>query len=99
MNKKNYFWVSALSGILLLTACKEKSRNAGVDEPRQETKSKLFTTNLKEENFNTTIDGKSVKLYWLQNANLKMAITNYGGRIVSLYVPDTERTKDTKTLD
>jgi aldose 1-epimerase len=88
MNKKNYFWVSALSGILLLTACKEKSRNAGVDGPRQETKSKLFTTNLKEENFNTTIDGKSVKLYWLQNANLKMAITNYGGRIVSLYVPD-----------
>ncbi|MFT4832465.1 MAG: hypothetical protein ACI815_002120, partial [Psychroserpens sp.] len=60
MNKKNHFWVSALSGILLLTACKEKSKNVGVEGPRQETKSELFTDSLKEENFNTTIDGKSV---------------------------------------
>jgi len=50
--------------------------------------SSKFESNLKEENFNATIEGKEVKLYWLQNNDLKMAMTNYGGRIVSLYVPD-----------
>jgi aldose 1-epimerase len=43
---------------------------------------------IKEEVFNTTIDGKSVKLFWLQRKNLKMAMTNYGGRIISLFVMD-----------
>lgn len=88
MNKKNHFWVSALSGMLLLTGCKEKPKNVGVEESRQGTKSEVFATSLKEENFNTIIDGKPVKLYWLQNADLKMTMTNYGGRIVGLYVPD-----------
>jgi len=88
MNKMIQFWVPALSATLLLTACKEKPKNLGADESRQETKSEVFTTSLKEQNFNTTIDGKPIKLYWIQNAKLKMAMTNYGGRIVSLYVPD-----------
>ncbi|MEW2921646.1 aldose epimerase family protein [Muricauda sp. ANG21] len=43
---------------------------------------------IKEEGFNTTIDGKSVKLFWLQRKDLKMAMTNYGGRIISLFVTD-----------
>jgi aldose 1-epimerase len=43
---------------------------------------------LKSEDFNTDIDGKPVKLYWLENKDLKLAMTNYGGRIVGLYVPD-----------
>lgn len=37
--------------------------------------------------FQKTIDGKQVGLYFLKNGNLKVAITNYGGRIVSLCAP------------
>ncbi len=46
--------------------------------------------------FDTTIDGKKVSLFTLKNKNgLEAAITNYGGRIVSLLVPD----KDGKKTD
>ncbi len=38
--------------------------------------------------FEKTINGKQTKLYILQNKNIKAAITNYGGRLVSLWVPD-----------
>lgn len=47
-------------------------------------------------NYNKTIDGKQVKLYTLTNQNdMKVAITNLGGRIVSIIVPD----KDGKMVD
>ena len=41
--------------------------------------------------FDTTIQAKPVKLYTLKNANgMEVCITNYGGRIVSLCVPDKD---------
>ncbi len=41
------------------------------------------------ENFKTDIDGKSVDLYNLKNTNGAIVqITNYGGKIVSIIVPD-----------
>ena len=43
---------------------------------------------LNPENFNKVIDGKQVGLFLLKNVNLTAAITNYGGRIVSLCAPD-----------
>lgn len=46
---------------------------------------------LKPEAFNTTIDGKEVSLYTLTSGNgLTMQVTNYGGRIVSLWAPDKD---------
>jgi aldose 1-epimerase len=44
-------------------------------------------------NFNKVIDGKQVGLYLLKNGNLTAAITNYGGRIVSLCTPDKKGQK------
>jgi len=42
-----------------------------------------------KKNFETTIDGKPTDLYILKNHNgMEAAITNYGGRLVSLLVPD-----------
>lgn len=42
-----------------------------------------------KKNFETTIDGKQTDLYLLKNHNgMEAAITNYGGRLVSLLVPD-----------
>ncbi len=46
-------------------------------------------THIDAENFNQTIDGKQVQLFTLENTNGVISqITNYGGRIVSLWTPD-----------
>ncbi len=45
------------------------------------------------QNFTKTIDGKEVSLYTLKNKNgLVTQITNFGGRVVSLWVPDKNGT-------
>ena len=42
-----------------------------------------------KENFETEINGKAVSLFVLKNSNgLVSEITNYGGRVVTLWVPD-----------
>ena len=41
--------------------------------------------------FETTVDGKQTSLYILENANgMKVAMTNYGGKIVSIFAPDKD---------
>ena len=46
---------------------------------------------LKREDFQTTIDGKKTNLFILRNNNgNEVAITNYGGAIVAIMVPDKE---------
>ena len=41
-----------------------------------------------KEAFQDTVDGKKTDLYILKGNNIQAAITNYGGRVVSLLVPD-----------
>ena len=43
---------------------------------------------LKVSDFQKTINGKVTNLYLLKNDQIKVYITNYGGRIVSLLTPD-----------
>ena len=43
---------------------------------------------LNPNDFNTEVDGKKVSLYTLKNGFLTMQVTNYGGRVVSLWMPD-----------
>ncbi len=53
-------------------------------------------TMLDKKNFETTIDGKQTDLFTLKNHNgMEADITNYGGRLVSLKVPD----KNSKMTD
>lgn len=64
--------------LALLTAC----------APQQ--KENLTLSGLNPADFETLIDGnKSVKLYTLKNAaGMEVCITNFGGRLVSIMVPD-----------
>lgn len=64
--------------LALLTAC----------APQQ--KENLTLSGLNPANFETLIDGnKAVKLYTLKNAaGMEVCITNFGGRLVSIMVPD-----------
>ena len=56
----------------------------------------LTVSGLDPAKFDTLINEKPVKLYTLKNQNgMEVCITNYGGRIVSLVVPD----KDSKPTD
>lgn len=65
----------------ILTGCKDDRQQKladGVVHPQAE-------------NFSTIIDDKPVELYTLENKNgIRVDITNYGGRIISLLVPDKD---------
>ncbi len=65
---------------LMLTAC--------IGE-RQKTSVSLTESGLNPEKFKTIINGKETKLFVLKNKNnMEVCITNFGGRIVSVMVPD-----------
>lgn len=50
-----------------------------------------YLCGLKRKDFQTTIDGKKTDLYILRNAKgYEVAVTNYGGAIVAIMVPDKE---------
>lgn len=75
---KKTIFVLGLS-LALLSAC----------APQQ--KAILTLSGLNPVNFETTVDAKAVKLYTLKNAaGMEVCITNFGGRLVSVMVPDKE---------
>lgn len=52
---------------------------------------KPTASGLLKSNFQTEVDGKKTDLFVLRNANnMEVCITNFGGRIVSVMVPDRE---------
>lgn len=66
-----------LAAALALVGCQSSKENA------------TTKSGLDPEKFITTVDGKNVALYTLVNKNgVEACITNYGGRVVSLMVPD-----------
>ena len=72
-----------LSLVITVTGCVNKKKEDFVVET---TKSGLVKSD-----FQTVIDGDSTNLYILNNENgIEVAITNYGGRIVSVMVPDKD---------
>ena len=84
-NVKNTFLATFL--VLLALACKEKPSEdeKGVAEIADHPENFY---GLEKEKFDTIIDGKEVKLYWIKNDDIAVAFTNYGERIVGLWVPD-----------
>lgn len=95
MIKIQTFTIVCLMGI---TACNQRARE---QDAKQKNRSETATlsacvSSLDNKNFEDTIDGKSAGLYILKNKDgACAAITNYGGRLVSLVVPD----KDGKPTD
>ena len=78
--KKN---LTLILGLLVLIACTNKS------EP-EEAKT---LSGLKRSNFETEVNGKQTQLFVLTNtAGMEVCISNYGGRIVSIMVPDKDGT-------
>lgn len=79
--------------LLTVTACnqgaKEQDAEQKIGADTAAVSACVASLNIK--NFEDTLDGKSTSLYILKNnAGACAAITNYGGRLVSLVVPDKE---------
>lgn len=78
------FFVMSL--LFLFVNCKEKKSNESVIPEKANL---ILKTNVNPEAFERIIDGDTVKLYVLTNKNgLEATFTNYGQRLVSLFVPD-----------
>ena len=73
--------------LTILVSCKEKTSNKNV-EASTLSKIESIQTNLQSEDFKTIIDNKEVGLYWIENTQIKAAFTNYGGRLVGLWILD-----------
>ena len=72
-----------LLAIVAVVGCTQKQKEAPAE---QETLS-----GLKKSDFQSVVNGDSTDLYVLTNANgVEVTLTNYGGRIVSVMVPDRE---------
>jgi aldose 1-epimerase len=71
---KNIFVLASLSALMLLAGC---------------SKNDLTKSGLHKKDFQTEIDGKKNDLYVLTNKNgMEVCMTNFGARIVSIWVPD-----------
>ena len=82
--KKRHLFFAGIAATLGLSACTNGSEQSGL------------LSGLDPAAFDTVINEKPVKLYTLKNQNgMEVSITNYGGRVVSLVVPD----KDGKSTD
>jgi len=75
-----------LSLVICLLSCNSKQSNqANNEEENTEGGVTLFSDSA----FNKTVDGKQVSIYTLKSGNgLTMQATNYGCRVISLWVPD-----------
>lgn len=72
------FWMLT-AGMMMLAACGTQNEE------------KLTVSGLNPTAFDSTINGKTTKLYVLKNdKGMEVCITNYGGRVVSLVVPDRD---------
>ncbi len=82
--KKKHLLLAGMMATVAFTACTNDAQQSGL------------LSGLDPAKFDTVINEKPVKLYTLKNQNgMEVCITNYGGRVVSLVVPD----KDGKPTD
>ena len=76
---KSFLMLGACAMTMFMSSCSENG------------KSNLTLSGLDPAKFDSTIDGKKTALYTLKNANgMEVCITNLGGRIVSIMVPDRD---------
>ncbi len=79
----------ALLFIFMLNSCKDSSEKKGnLVKPETEKQDFNKQNYLSLKDFDTIINHKKVKLYWIETDSMKAAFTNYGGRIIGLWVPD-----------
>ncbi|MAY89189.1 MAG: galactose-1-epimerase [Pseudooceanicola sp.] len=77
--------------VMLCAICSCKNKATKTEDEEISSKQVILQeskTNLRFQDFDTIIDNKKAGLYWLNNDSIIAAFTNYGGRLVGLWVPD-----------
>jgi aldose 1-epimerase len=81
-----------IAAVVVLLALFQFNCKDNKAETSKETSQEIVTDSIKPvletKNFDTIIDGKKVGLYWIENKGIKAAFTNYGGRLIGLWVAD-----------
>jgi len=73
-SKPTFLFILIITSLILLLHCAKKGGDF---------------VEIKRENFQKVLDGKPIDLYTLKNGNnMIVKITNYGGKIVQILVPD-----------
>lgn len=86
MKSNTYYAAMLAAGLLSLSACNQSSNKQSTNMTDSTTAAGQLPA---ASGFEKTIDGKQSKLFTLKNAKgAQLAITNFGGRMVSLLVPD-----------
>ncbi|MBS1598906.1 MAG: galactose mutarotase [Bacteroidetes bacterium] len=80
---------TAILSVIIFAACNNASDKEAKTETDTTAVKKVEATLPSKESFHQVMDGKQVDLYFLKNKNnMQAMVTNYGGRLVSLIVPD-----------
>jgi aldose 1-epimerase len=88
MDLRNLFWGALSTCIVVLGACNQSTNKTSI--PTNMKDSITYGKLPPDSAFEKTIDGTQTYLFTLKNKNgMEAAITNYGGRLVALLVPDS----------
>lgn len=85
---KNIQIAAVLMLALFQFNCKDNKKENETTKQTTAIETDSVKTVLETKNFDTVIDGKKVNLYWIENKGIKAAFTNYGGRLIGLWVKD-----------
>ena len=86
--KKIQIYTAIILAVFQVSCKENKNNNSTQKEMNQGTTTDLAQNFLENKNFEAVIDNKNTQLYWIENNGLKAAFTNYGGRLVGLWVAD-----------
>ncbi|SFD30118.1 aldose 1-epimerase [Chitinophaga sp. CF118] len=90
---KNIIPLLTVAAAVSISACQSgtKTKNNSVDSMSTNQDSLSIEAQIPAAPFDSTIDGKPVKLYYLKSkGGVQAAITNYGAKIVGLLAPDKQ---------
>lgn len=86
--KNRFLTIAGLAAATVFSSC--NGNGSGETKTTDSTRVANSADTTTSNGFNATIDGKKTALYTLKNAaGMQLNITNYGGRFVSLLVPDS----------
>ncbi len=81
--------------VAIISSCTNMNTDVSSTPPASDSSDSASIVLPDRKAFQDTIDGKATDLYILKAGGITAAITNYGGRVVGLWVPDkTEKLRD-----
>ncbi|GAB3415866.1 aldose epimerase family protein [Niabella aquatica] len=84
---KKYFFLFATVAAVTVFSCNTQPKN-NADATAQTTEDSGSVKLADQDAFSDTLNGKMVSIFYLRNNGIEASVTNYGGRLVNLFVPD-----------